>query len=75
MRAVDRIGMYNRLMDEEKEFYVRKGIPTRFFKKSNLDYGFDDATEEDADAGSLIYECLDSNTSESLESYGYNYSD
>jgi hypothetical protein len=42
VRAVDRIGLYNRLMDEQKAFYVERNIKTCFFRIQNLFDYFDD---------------------------------
>jgi hypothetical protein len=42
LRAIDRIELYEKLMDEEKAFYVERNISSRFFRIQNLIDGFDD---------------------------------
>jgi hypothetical protein len=45
VRAVNRIGYYNILMEDEREFYVSKSIPTSYYGLENLIDDFDDMTE------------------------------
>jgi hypothetical protein len=42
VRAVNRIGLYERLMAEDKEFYDEKGVKFHFFKLKNLTDRFRD---------------------------------